>query len=99
MATKTNQKKTTQKKAKPSASLVRTPIESTRNYTRPEAAIACGVSEMTLIRAFQSEHLKAYRIGRRVIHSGAQLQAWMEAGGKTGWDCVDGVPQREAVTG
>jgi hypothetical protein len=64
----------------------RLPLEPTRNYQRPEAALACGVAVITIIRAFESGHLKAYRIGRRVIHSGQHLLDWLNNGGKTG--CV-----------
>jgi hypothetical protein len=58
-------------------------IEPNRNYDRNEAALACGCAVITLIRAYDAQHLKAYRIGRRVMHSGAHLLAWLEAGGKT----------------
>jgi excisionase family DNA binding protein len=58
-------------------------LETNRNYDRSEAALAVGVSVPTLIRAFESGHLKFYRIGRRVIHSGQHLLDWLESGGRT----------------
>lgn len=58
-------------------------IEQNRNYDRTEAALACGCAVITLIRAYDTGNLKAYRIGRRVLHSGAHLLAWLEGGGRT----------------
>jgi len=52
-------------------------------YTRPEAAKAIGCSQITLIRAFDKDHLKGYRVGRHVRHSGQHLLDWLESGGKT----------------
>lgn len=59
-------------------------LEPKRNYNRAEAAHAVGCAVITLIRAYESSHLKAYRIGRKVLHSGQHLIDWLEAGGKTG---------------
>lgn len=58
-------------------------IEENRIYTRPEAAQACGVHVITLVRAYGNGNLKAYRIGRRVVHSGKHLRLWLESGGCT----------------
>jgi hypothetical protein len=58
-------------------------IEPNRDYPRREAALACGVAPITIIRAYEAGHLKFYRVGRRVIHSGQHLIDWLEAGGKT----------------
>ncbi len=62
---------------------VRPLIEPLRNYDRAEGAAAVGCSVITLIRAYDGGHLKAYRVGRRLFHSGQHLIDWMEAGGKT----------------
>jgi hypothetical protein len=59
-------------------------LEPLRNYTVPEAARAIDVAAITIWRALESEHLKCYRVGRRVICNGGQhLIPWLEAGGKT----------------
>lgn len=73
----------TLKKRKRTSIKRRPSIEQNRNYDRPEAALACGCAVISLIRAYDAGHLKAYRIGRRVVHSGMHLLAWLEAGGKT----------------
>ena len=52
-------------------------------YSRRESAQAVRVSEGTIIRAYQSGHLKAYTAGNRIRHSGAQLLDWLKRGGKT----------------
>lgn len=72
-----------QKKRHTGTIVDRPTIELNRNYNRREAALAVGCSVITLIRAYDSGHLKAYRVGRRILHSGAHLIEWMEAGGKT----------------
>jgi hypothetical protein len=72
------------RRIKPHTIEARPSIELDRNYRRPEAASAAGCSTITIIRAFSNGHLQGYRIGKLVIHSGAQLLAWLEAGGKTG---------------
>jgi len=58
-------------------------LEPQRNYDRAEGARAVGCSVITLIRAYDSGHLKAYRVGRRVLHSGQHLIDWLESGGRT----------------
>lgn len=58
-------------------------LDPRRIYPRPEAALATGVAVITLIRAYDSGHLAAYRAGRRVLHSGQHLIDWLEGGGKT----------------
>lgn len=63
----------------------RPPVEPNRIYPRKEAAFAVGVATITLIRAYDSGYLKAYRVGRRLLHSGQHLIDWLDAGGKTGW--------------
>jgi hypothetical protein len=81
----TTRKKTTRKKTHRIAKAqVRPTIEPTRIYSRPEAALACGVGQITLFRAYDAGHLKAYRQGSRVSHSGQHLLDWMESGGRTG---------------
>jgi hypothetical protein len=52
-------------------------------YPRKDGARTVGVSEITLIRAYDNGHLKAFRVGRRVLHSGQHLLDWLAAGGKT----------------
>lgn len=61
----------------------RPPLETSRNYTVPEAALAIGVAAITIWRALESQNLKSYRVGRRVIVGGQHLLDWLEAGGKT----------------
>lgn len=78
-------RKTTKKKSRKTIKAQARPtIEPTRIYSRPEAADACGVSQITLFRAYDSGHLKAYRQGSRISHSGQHLLDWMESGGRTG---------------
>lgn len=72
-----------QKKRRTSTIIDRPTIEPNRNYTRREAALAVGCSEITLIRAYDAGNLKAYRVGRRIFHSGAHILKWLEDGGKT----------------
>lgn len=62
---------------------LRPTIEPARNYTRSEAAFAVGCAAITLIRAYDAGHLRAYRVGRRILHSGAHLIEWLESGGRT----------------
>lgn len=59
------------------------PLETTQNYSVRDGAAAAGVSAMTVWRAIYSGNLECYRAGRRRILSGAQIKAWLEAGGKT----------------
>lgn len=61
----------------------RPPLTSDKIFNRKEAATAAGVSIPTLVRAYDSGNLQAYRVGRRVLHLGAHLLNWLEAGGKT----------------
>lgn len=73
----------------------RTPIEPTRNFTPEEAAFAAGVAAVTVRRAIDlwqrttAQGLAHYRVGRRIVISGAQIQAWLDAGGKTGRSIED----------
>ncbi|QQS46475.1 MAG: helix-turn-helix domain-containing protein [Acidobacteriota bacterium] len=60
------------------------PLDSTLNYSINDGAAAAGVSSTTIWRAVYSGNLETYRAGRRRIISGAQIKAWLEAGGKTG---------------
>ena len=59
-------------------------VVASQIYGRIEAAKALGVAPITIIRAHEGGHLKAYRVGRRVLHSGQHLLDWLEAGGRTG---------------
>ena len=58
------------------------PILPTAIYDRPDAALLCGVSLLTILRAYYAGHLKAYRIGRHVRHMGQHLLDWLESGGR-----------------
>jgi hypothetical protein len=58
-------------------------IERDAVYTRRESSRAVRVSESTLVRAYQSGHLKAHTVGNRILHTGAQLLSWLQRGGKT----------------
>ena len=78
-------KKKPAKSKKRNVVLNRPTVEPTRNYSRHEGSLAIGVSNNTLIRAFEKGHLKGYRVGRRVLHSGQMLLDWIAAGGKTGY--------------
>jgi hypothetical protein len=53
-------------------------------YSRQDGARTAGVSVITFIRAYDAGHLKAFRAGTRVLHSGQQILDWLAAGGKTG---------------
>ncbi len=72
------------RKARKIKNLARPVIEPGKLYNRREAALACGVSQITMFRAYDSGNLKAYRAGARLQHSGQHLLDWLEAGGKTG---------------
>lgn len=52
-------------------------------YSRRESAQATRNSESTMVRAFLNGHLEALRVGNRIRHTGAQLLAWLNAGGRT----------------
>jgi hypothetical protein len=79
-----NQQKASRKKSrKPAKRQARPVIEPSRNYNRKEAALACGVAEITLFRAYDAGRLKAYRVGARVLHSGQHLLDWLTSGGST----------------
>ncbi|MBS1790590.1 MAG: hypothetical protein JST85_22925 [Acidobacteria bacterium] len=58
-------------------------LELNRNYSIPLGAKVAGCSAITFWRAIYAGHLETYRIGRRRTVSGAQILAWLEAGGKT----------------
>lgn len=60
-------------------------LDPARIYTRREAALALGVSTITLIRARDNGNLQELRVGARCLHSGQQLIDFLNAGGKTGW--------------
>ena len=73
--------KQTTKRTQSSKSIpVRTPTEPNRNFTPEEAAFAEGVGVVTIRRAIAlnqrnpGQGLSHYRIGRRIVVSGAQLQ-------------------------
>lgn len=59
------------------------PLELNVNYSISNAAAVAGVSAITVWRAIHSNNLKTYRVGRRRVISGQQIQEWLEAGGKT----------------
>lgn len=59
-------------------------IEPGRNYREREAALATNCSKFTIRRARENHHLKFYRVGRLILHSGQHLLDWLENGGKTG---------------
>ena len=59
-------------------------LESSRLYPLREAALACGCSISTMIRARDAGHLSELRTGAKVQFAGAALLRWLEAGGKTG---------------
>lgn len=54
-----------------------------RMYTWAEAALACGCSKSTIIRARDSKNLAELRSGNKIIFSGEALLSWLNAGGKT----------------
>lgn len=79
----------------------RTLIEATRNFTPEEAAFAAGVAVVTVRRAIALNQMRPgqglahYRIGRRIVVSGAQIQAWLASGGQTGRSIDDVLRERE----
>ncbi len=72
------------RKPKLATEVNRPAIEPLKNYPRPEAARVVPCAVITLIRAYEAGHLSAYRVGRKILHSGQHLIAWLEAGGRTG---------------
>lgn len=62
----------------------RPPIEPVRMYDRRESGHVVGVGWQTIFRAHDNGHLKGYRAGSRILHSGQHLLDWLESGGKTG---------------
>lgn len=70
-------------KRKPTTAKARPEIIPARNYTVSESALAVGVSDITIWRALESDRLKCFRVGRRVICSGQHLLDWLKSGGKT----------------
>lgn len=56
----------------------RIPLQANLQYNRAEAALATGVSYITIVRAQESGELTYFRIGRRALNSGAQLIEWLE---------------------
>lgn len=73
----------TKTKAKANKNNARLPLETNCNYSVPDGAAAAGVAPVTFWRAIYGGHLQHYRVGRRVILSGAQIKAWLDAGGRT----------------
>lgn len=59
-------------------------IEPSAVYTIGEAARLVQCNEQSIRRAIQAKHLKAGGIGRAPRVKGADLLAWIEAGGRTG---------------
>ncbi|HQR32073.1 MAG TPA: helix-turn-helix domain-containing protein [Blastocatellia bacterium] len=59
------------------------PLEPNRNYSVNDAALALGISPMTVWRAIWAEALQTHRVGRRHIVSTDQIQTWLAGGGKT----------------
>ena len=83
-ATGTIEKQNPKAAAKKARKLVsKPPLTPDRIYTSAEAALAIGVSTITLIRARNAGRLAELRAGRKVLHSGKQLLDWLEAGGRT----------------
>jgi hypothetical protein len=83
-ATVTIEKRKSKAAAKKASRLAtKPPLTPDRIYTSAEAALAIGVSTITLIRARNAGHLAELRAGRKVLHSGKQLLDWLEAGGRT----------------
>ena len=58
-------------------------LDPRKIYSRAEAALTVGVAPITLIRAYDNGHLQAYRLGRKVAHSGQHLLDWLNQGGLT----------------
>jgi hypothetical protein len=73
----------TTKKCKPRV-LNRPELLASKNYTVYEAAAAVGCAAITIWRALDSQNLKCFRVGRRVIIGGQHLLDWLECGGRTG---------------
>jgi hypothetical protein len=57
----------------------RPPLEANRMYNRAEAALACGVAYLTIVRAKESGELACFKVGRRVLHNGQQLLDWLKS--------------------
>ncbi|MGH9847903.1 MAG: hypothetical protein ACREEM_55155 [Blastocatellia bacterium] len=81
-------------KQKGEVTAARPALDPQRNYSIPEGASVAGVAAITIWRAVYAGHCQTYRVGRRRIVSGAQLQAWLEAGGKTG-RTIGGAPNEK----
>src|SRR5438876_436188 len=60
--------------------LTRPLIEPTRVYSRPEAALVCGVAVVTIRREQKRGRLAYFQRGRRVLHSGQHLLDWLKKG-------------------
>lgn len=50
-----------------------------KQYNRLEAALVTGVSYITIVRAQEKGELAAYKIGRRILHSGKHLHDWLKS--------------------
>ncbi len=78
----------------------RTLIEPTRNFTPEEAAFAASVAVVTVRRAIAlnqvmpNQGLSHYRIGRRIVISGEQIQNWIASGGQTGRSIDDVIREK-----
>lgn len=66
------------------ASAFRPPLELTAHYSVKQVAVVVNCAEITIWRAISSDNLKTHRTGRKRLISGAQIKAWLDAGGKTG---------------
>lgn len=75
--------KPARKMAKASKLAARPILEDDRIYRIPEVAAVANCAVPTVWRAIYSQHLKTYRVGRYRRVAGAQIRAWLEAGGKT----------------
>jgi hypothetical protein len=71
------------KKAKTHTRITRPRLDPERVYSRAEAALTLGVSNITLIRARDAGELQELRAGCRVLHTGQNLIDWLAAGGRT----------------
>lgn len=83
--TKRTQRKATVRRVRAKSPQRGLPIVANQIYERREAAQAARCAVITLVRAYDSGNLGAYRIGRSIKHSGQHLLDWLESGGKTGW--------------
>jgi hypothetical protein len=82
MITETAEKSKSARKPK-SKKTERQRLEPTRLYSRKDLADIFGAHSITSLRAHRRQHLEGYTVGRLVFHTGEQVLAWLNAGGKT----------------